>query len=313
MTQTNSKPLILIVDDDRTMRSLLNLAMSEEGYEIAEAQNGEQCLSEYVNCRPDLILLDAVMPDIDGFSCCQQIRNLPGGDTIPILMITVLDDQTSVEKAFDAGATDYVTKPIHWAVLSNRVRYLLASNQAKLEVSKIKDELIQLQFWENFLREIVQDLGTKNHEIETIEFALKTVRNHFSAARVVLYDWQTKTIFESCPSDLVSIKAFAQTDFSLMSQYQDRYEQGQAITINDLDQAEFSASLLEKFQKLATKSLAIFPMLSNQKVSGILAIHFDRNTPNLDKLTLNQFLDLGRLLLMSCPSTVTEIEKLKKI
>ena len=61
MTQTNSKPLILIVDDDRTMRSLLNLAMSEEGYEIAEAQNGEQCLSEYVNCRPDLILLDAVM------------------------------------------------------------------------------------------------------------------------------------------------------------------------------------------------------------------------------------------------------------
>ena len=69
-------------------------------------------------------------------------------------MITVLDDQTSVEKAFEAGATDYVTKPIHWAVLSNRVRYLLASNQAKLEVSKIKDELIQLQFWESFLREI---------------------------------------------------------------------------------------------------------------------------------------------------------------
>ena len=304
MNQTNAKPLILIVDDDRTMRSLLNLAMSEEGYEIAEASNGEQCLSEYVNCRPDLILLDAVMPDIDGFSCCQKIRNLAGGDSIPILMITVLDDQTSVEKAFDAGATDYVTKPIHWAVLSQRVHYLLASNQADLEFKRIKKELNQLQFWESFLREIVQNLGMKDPEINPVDLALKTIRSHFSAARIVVYDWRTKTNFESFPPDLISSQELAEIDFSLMSQYQDRYEQGQAITINDLSQSDLPSSLIEQFHKLETKSLGIFPIISNQEgnqeVSGLLAIHFDRTTPDLDKLTLNQFLDLGRLILMSC-------------
>lgn len=304
MTQTNSSPLILIVDDDRTMRSLLNLAMSEEGYEIAEAQNGEQCLSEYLNCHPDLILLDAIMPDIDGFSCCQKIRNLPGGDSIPILMITVLDDQTSVEKAFEAGATDYVTKPIHWAVLSKRVRYLLASNQADLEVKKIHQELTQLRFWEIFLREIVQNLGRKDREPKTIDLALKTIRNHFAAARVVVYDLQTKTNFESCPPDLIPSQELVEIDFGLVSKYQERYERGQAIIIDDLSQSELSSSLIEKFQQLGTKSLGIFPIFTNQEanqeVSGLLAIHFDRTTPNLDKLTLNQFHDLGRLLLVSC-------------
>lgn len=304
MTQTNAKPLILIVDDDRTMRSLLNLAMSEEGYDIAEAQNGEQCLSEYLNCRPDLILLDAIMPDIDGFSCCQKIRNLPGGDSIPILMITVLDDQTSVEKAFDAGATDYVTKPIHWAVLSKRVSYLLASSRSDLEVSKIKEKLTQLQFWESLLSEVVQNLGVRGRETNSVDLALKTLRSHFSAARVVVYDLQTKTNFESCPPDLIPSQELVEIDFGLVSLYQDQYEQGQAVILNDLSQSELPAVLLERFQQLETKSLGIFPILSNQdgnqKVSGLLAIHFDRTTPNLNKLTLNQFIDLGRLVLMSC-------------
>ncbi len=143
--QNSPKPLILITDDDRSMRTLLNLAMTEEGYDVVEAKNGEQCLGEYQLTKPDAILLDAVMPDIDGFTCCDKIRQLPGGELIPILMITVLDDQKSIDQAFNCGATDYITKPIHWAVLSQRMRRLLATNGILREVATVKQQLRQQQ------------------------------------------------------------------------------------------------------------------------------------------------------------------------
>ncbi len=145
-TSNNSRrPLVLIVDDDRSMRTLLNLAMTEEGYDAVEAKNGEQCLGEYQLHKPDAVLLDAVMPDMDGFTCCEKIRQLPEGELIPILMITVLVDQTSIDQAFNCGATDYITKPIHWAVLSQRMRRLLATNQVLREVQKVKQKLHQQQ------------------------------------------------------------------------------------------------------------------------------------------------------------------------
>jgi diguanylate cyclase (GGDEF)-like protein len=116
---------ILIVDDDRAMRLLLRLALEWEGYEVLEANNGEQCLAEFAESRPQMVLLDAVMPGIDGFTCCQELRRFPEAQDVPVLMITVLDDSESVDRAFEAGATDYVTKPIHWPVLCQRVRRLL--------------------------------------------------------------------------------------------------------------------------------------------------------------------------------------------
>ena len=119
-----STPVVLITDDDNALRSLLVMALKAEGYEIEEAINGEEFLVKYARLQPDLVLLDAVMPEMDGFSCCQHIRALPDRPQIPILMITFLDDRESIDQAFQAGATDYITKPIHWSVLRQRVRYL---------------------------------------------------------------------------------------------------------------------------------------------------------------------------------------------
>ena len=121
-------PIITIADDDRSMRLLLTMAMEDAGYQVVEAKNGEQLLAEYAEHQPDLILLDAMMPDLDGFTCCQKIRSLPGGDHLPIIMITALDDPKSIQQASDAGATDYITKPIQWAVLSEKVQRLLATS-----------------------------------------------------------------------------------------------------------------------------------------------------------------------------------------
>ena len=121
-------PLIAIVDDDRSMRMLLNMAMEDTGYRVAEASNGEQFLAEYENLQPDLILLDAMMPGMDGFTCCQKIRSLPRSDRVAIMMITALDDLESIQQALDVGANDYITKPIEWRVLSDKVERLLATS-----------------------------------------------------------------------------------------------------------------------------------------------------------------------------------------
>jgi diguanylate cyclase (GGDEF)-like protein len=118
-------PLVLIVEDDRTTRMLLRRAMEKEGYRVIEAGDGEQAIGDFKRQKPDIVLLDAMMPVMDGFTCCQHFQELSEGDKTPILMITSLDDPDSVDRAFDVGATDYITKPIHWPVLRQRVRRLI--------------------------------------------------------------------------------------------------------------------------------------------------------------------------------------------
>ncbi|MBH8573136.1 PleD family two-component system response regulator [Nostocaceae cyanobacterium CENA369] len=152
-TISKQPPVILVADDDKTIRVLLREAMEQEGYRVVEVTDGKQCLDAYETVKPDIVLLDALMPVMDGFTCCKQLlqiarNNLMSalasldtdsalGNTViskiwertPILMITSLDDEESVDRAFEAGATDYVTKPIHWAVLRQRLRRLLQQAQ----------------------------------------------------------------------------------------------------------------------------------------------------------------------------------------
>lgn len=137
-------PLIFVVDDDKSMRMLLRVALEQEGYQVFEAENGAACLAAYKQLLPDAILLDALMPGMDGFACCSQLRTFPGSEHIPVLMITVLDEPDSVEQAFVVGATDYITKPIHWTVLRHRLRRLLQQSRFSKQLESAHRELERL-------------------------------------------------------------------------------------------------------------------------------------------------------------------------
>jgi PleD family two-component response regulator len=137
-------PLILVVDDDKSMRMLLRVALEQEGYQVLEAQNGQACLAAYQNYQPDAILLDAVMPVMDGFTCCAQLRIFPNSEHTPVLMLTVLDDPDAVERAFAVGATDYITKPIQWAVLRHRLRRLIQQSRIYQHLEAANRELERL-------------------------------------------------------------------------------------------------------------------------------------------------------------------------
>lgn len=141
------RPTILVVDDDRLTRLQLRRAMEQLEYQVTEAENGAQALAFYSQSPPDIVLLDALMPVMDGFTCCKQMRSLPNCDRTSILIVTALEDSESVDLAFEAGATDYITKPIHWAVLRQRVRHLLQTSQAvaQLQAQKQQAELQEKQ------------------------------------------------------------------------------------------------------------------------------------------------------------------------
>lgn len=118
----NDNAVVLIVDDDRSTRSALRYALQIKGFEIHEAATGPLALAIMDSVTPDVVLMDAVMPDMDGFTTCARIKDLPQGRDIPVLMITALDDRASIERAYAAGASDYITKPLHLNVVVQRVR-----------------------------------------------------------------------------------------------------------------------------------------------------------------------------------------------
>ena len=119
-----NSPQILIVDDQKTLRLVLRKAIEKQGYQAIEACNGQHCLDICQKITPDMILLDAMMPGMNGFECSTKLQTLMGDRCPPILMITVLDDQESVERALQVGASDYITKPIDWDLLARRVNRL---------------------------------------------------------------------------------------------------------------------------------------------------------------------------------------------
>jgi diguanylate cyclase (GGDEF)-like protein len=135
------QPLVLVVDDDMFMRKILVRYLERENYRVVEASDGMEALDSYTKYQPDLILLDAMMPVLDGFDCCSQLQKLPNGDHIPVLIITALDDRESVDRAYDVGASDYVTKPLHWAVLRQRVRRLLEQANLREQLESVNQQL----------------------------------------------------------------------------------------------------------------------------------------------------------------------------
>jgi len=141
------RALVLVADDDATMRGLMRGALERVGFVVEEAATGEQTISLFSSLQPDLILLDVLMPGLDGFDTCRAIRRLPNGEHVPILMVTGLDDTTSISRAYEAGATDFITKRINWTVLGYRTQYMLRASRtlAALRHSEEKNRALLAQ------------------------------------------------------------------------------------------------------------------------------------------------------------------------
>ena len=94
---------------------------------------------------PDVVVLDAMMPGKDGFEVCRELRTLPGFDALPVLMLTGLDDDASITRAYEAGATDFFVKSSQWSLLAGRLRYLLRSARTRHELERNRAKLARAQ------------------------------------------------------------------------------------------------------------------------------------------------------------------------
>jgi diguanylate cyclase (GGDEF)-like protein/PAS domain S-box-containing protein len=142
---SNNKVLILIVDDERFMRVTFQDLLEKAGFMTAVAADGASAICSCMQMQPDLILLDLIMPGKDGFETCQEIRNIQACRYTPILMVTGLGDAASINRAFEAGATDFITKPVNPDLLGHRLRYMLRASRNMKQLAENEARLANAQ------------------------------------------------------------------------------------------------------------------------------------------------------------------------
>jgi diguanylate cyclase (GGDEF)-like protein/PAS domain S-box-containing protein len=183
--------LVLVVDDDPVMRLLIGELLQQTGFAVEEAEDGLSALTAFEHLQPDIVLLDVNMPGMDGFTVCTELRRMPVGNGIPVLMVTGLDDEASINRAYEVGATDFITKPINWPVLGHRVRYILRASRAFDDLrgteAKIRQRTAELQ-------KVTELLSTKSR-VQSVLLTSTDNAMFADVLDVVLDDFQSRCGF----------------------------------------------------------------------------------------------------------------------
>ncbi|HYA66708.1 MAG TPA: diguanylate cyclase, partial [Burkholderiaceae bacterium] len=137
---------VLLIDENPIARMLAVAALRERGWPVVEAADAQEAIALFAREHPQAVVLDAGLSAPDGFETCQRVRRLPGGEHVPVLMLTGLDDEHSIARAFEAGATDFFVKSVgQWSLLSERLRYMLRAAYARQELLTNQARLHQAQ------------------------------------------------------------------------------------------------------------------------------------------------------------------------
>ncbi|MCB9189890.1 MAG: response regulator transcription factor [Flavobacteriales bacterium] len=134
------KHKILVVDDEEDILTMLKYSLEKEGFEVKTANNGKSCISKALDFYPDLIILDVMMPEMDGMETCVELRKLPELDQTIICFLTARTEDYSQIAGYDSGADDYVTKPVKPRVLASKIRALLRRNENVTSNSSVDTE-----------------------------------------------------------------------------------------------------------------------------------------------------------------------------
>lgn len=159
---------ILIIDDDADIRSMVCSVLEADGYQIVQTVDGTTGIAAYQASDPDVIIVDMMMPDMKGNEVADKIRKLPGGELVPIMMLTARDGVKDKVLAFGDGVDEYITKPFHYQELQGRVKALLRIRDLNLSLKQKNDELRAMQ--EKLIQKERQDLvnqlaGTAAHRL----------------------------------------------------------------------------------------------------------------------------------------------------
>jgi predicted signal transduction protein with EAL and GGDEF domain len=180
---TRQRAKILVADDDQNVRLLSRQCLEAEGMVVVEAANGLETIDVFVRERPDLVFLDVEMPGMTGLEVCQRIRQMPQGESIPIMIVTGSDDRQSIDQGFDAGATQYKTKPVNWSLLGRDVLYMLRASNAFNALKRQEDRLRYLAYYDP-----LTSLPNRRSFNEQLNRIIKRAQRHDANAALLFID-----------------------------------------------------------------------------------------------------------------------------
>lgn len=179
----NNKAKILVVDDDQNVRFLTRQCLEADDMIVVEASNGFEAIDMFVRERPDLVFMDVEMPGMTGLEACQRIREMPQGESIPIMIVTGSDDRKSIDQGYEAGATQYKTKPVNWSLLGRDVQYMLRASNAFNSLKRQEDRLRYLAYYDP-----LTSLPNRRSFNEQLSRLLKRSQRHKSTAALFFID-----------------------------------------------------------------------------------------------------------------------------
>lgn len=204
----NSPPRILIVDDNETNRDILATRLAPQGYELLQAADGEQALAVARETLPDLILLDVMMPKIDGIEVCRQLKADKSLPFMPIILVTAKADSKDVVSGLDAGADEYLTKPVDQAALTARVRSVL---RLKALHDQVQAQAADLATWNRTLEQRVNDQVAEIERVGRLKrFLAPQIAKIISAGDEKLLDSHRREVTVMF-GDLRGFTAFSET------------------------------------------------------------------------------------------------------
>lgn len=263
---------VLVVDDEERNRVLLRDSLEAKGYQVVEAENGEQALEIVTHFAPDTILLDVMMPKMDGFEVCRRLKSNPETASIPVLMVTALSERKERLTAIEAGANDFLTKPIDLQEVMLRVRNAVRSKQLHNELEQRNAQLAeshrQIAAREQQLQESNRRLiqseqqanlasQAKSHFLASMSHELRTPLNAIIGYAEMLQELAAEDGQQTYLPDLARIEAAARHQLSLVNDILDlsKVEAGKVtLLVEEFDISRLVQEVAATVQPLVAKN-----------------------------------------------------------